>query len=227
MKTDRVFVLLLVVLLPLSGCFDGSTTGDAEGAAGADDSSNTTIVNNYYNNTTSSDSQEKTWYSSGGTYPSAWDDNGVVNGGPGCLEWGPTYDESTGDYLGESCKETGYRTLASQWNVSECTDANGVVEWTATNNAYRYAPGCTIEFVEINTTAGEALLLYELRGGLIYSTCDGSTTYTSYNSNGEYTIISGSAMDCNHRFYKLITYASTDILSIWSVVYAIQDVNVV
>jgi hypothetical protein len=29
MKTDRVFVLLLVVLLPLSGCFDGSV-GDAD-----------------------------------------------------------------------------------------------------------------------------------------------------------------------------------------------------
>jgi hypothetical protein len=52
MKTDRVFVLLLVVLLPLSGCFDGSTTGDAEGADAADDAPSTTIVNNYYNNTT-------------------------------------------------------------------------------------------------------------------------------------------------------------------------------
>ncbi|MDC0340564.1 hypothetical protein OAM96_01250 [Candidatus Poseidoniaceae archaeon] len=35
MKTDRVFVLLLVVLLPLSGCFDGSV-GDAD-ATDADD----------------------------------------------------------------------------------------------------------------------------------------------------------------------------------------------
>jgi hypothetical protein len=52
MKTDRVFVLLLVVLLPLSGCFDGSTTGDAEGADAAEDAPSTTIVNNYYNNTT-------------------------------------------------------------------------------------------------------------------------------------------------------------------------------
>ena len=30
MKTDRVFVLLLVVLLPLSGCFDGGTIDTAE-----------------------------------------------------------------------------------------------------------------------------------------------------------------------------------------------------
>ena len=30
MKTDRVFVLLLVVLLPLSGCFDGGAIDTAE-----------------------------------------------------------------------------------------------------------------------------------------------------------------------------------------------------
>ena len=48
MRNDQIFVLLLVVLLPLSGCFDGAV-GDAEGA---DDESSTTVVNNYYNNTT-------------------------------------------------------------------------------------------------------------------------------------------------------------------------------
>ena len=47
MKTDRIFVLLLVVILPMSGCFDDAV-GDAEGA---DDTS--AVVNNfYYNNTT-------------------------------------------------------------------------------------------------------------------------------------------------------------------------------
>jgi len=49
MKTDRVFVLLLVVLLPLSGCFGGSV-GDAD--ATGDSSESTTVINNYYNNTT-------------------------------------------------------------------------------------------------------------------------------------------------------------------------------
>ena len=47
MKSNRFFVLMLVVLLPMSGCFDDAV-GDAEGA---DDSSGTTVVNNY-NNTT-------------------------------------------------------------------------------------------------------------------------------------------------------------------------------
>jgi hypothetical protein len=46
MKTDRIFVLLLVVMLPLSGCFDDAV-GDAEGSEGGEN-----IVNNFYNNTT-------------------------------------------------------------------------------------------------------------------------------------------------------------------------------
>ena len=49
MKTDRIFVLLLVVMLPMSGCFDDAV-GDAEGAD--DTTSETTVINNYYNNTT-------------------------------------------------------------------------------------------------------------------------------------------------------------------------------
>jgi len=49
MRNDQIFVLLLVVLLPLSGCFDDAV-GDAEGTG--DES---TIINNYYNNTTISE----------------------------------------------------------------------------------------------------------------------------------------------------------------------------
>ena len=48
MKTDRIFVLLLVVMLPLSGCFDDAV-GDAEGA---DDTTSGSTVINHYNNTT-------------------------------------------------------------------------------------------------------------------------------------------------------------------------------
>ena len=52
MRKDQIFVLLLIVLLPLSGCMDGAI-GDAD----AQDSTegDTTVVNNYYyNNTTTS-----------------------------------------------------------------------------------------------------------------------------------------------------------------------------
>ncbi|MDB2348234.1 hypothetical protein N9V58_00380 [Candidatus Poseidoniales archaeon] len=52
MKTDRIFVLLLVVMLPMSGCFNDAV-GDAEGTD--DTASGTTVINNYYNNTTISE----------------------------------------------------------------------------------------------------------------------------------------------------------------------------
>ena len=49
MKMDRVFVLMLVVMLPMTGCFE-DTVGDAEGSEG--DEGATTVINNYYNNST-------------------------------------------------------------------------------------------------------------------------------------------------------------------------------
>ena len=51
MRNDQIFVLLLVVLLPLSGCMDNAV-GEVEGTVDAE--TNTTVVNNYYNNTTNS-----------------------------------------------------------------------------------------------------------------------------------------------------------------------------
>jgi hypothetical protein len=47
MRNDQIFVLLLVILLPLSGCFDG-----AVGDANAEEDTGMTVINNYYNNTT-------------------------------------------------------------------------------------------------------------------------------------------------------------------------------
>ena len=75
MKTDRVFVLLLVVLLPLSGCFDGSV-GDAD--ATDDSSESTTVINNYYNNTTVMEQNpiyEYITFTVPITYGSSWIDN--------------------------------------------------------------------------------------------------------------------------------------------------------
>lgn len=47
MTTDKLFVLLLVILLPLTGCLDIADNAEAE-----ESNDETTIVNNYYNNTT-------------------------------------------------------------------------------------------------------------------------------------------------------------------------------
>ena len=52
MKTDRIFVLLLVVMLPMSGCFDDAV-GDAEGTDDAN--AGTTVINNYYNQSSNQD----------------------------------------------------------------------------------------------------------------------------------------------------------------------------
>ena len=235
MKTDRVFVLLIVVLLPLSGCFDGTTTGDAEGAEGAEDALSTTIVNNYYNNSTNSNPQEKTWYSSGGTYDNYWDDNGVLshNDANACKDWGPTYDQDTGEFLGDACRETGYRDAPEQWNGSECTDAGGDIVWPSnvnTNPAYYYrqAPSCSaIELITINTTPGEALLVYQLSGASMVTTCNGISQTQSVPYTLEYRIITGSALDCTHLLTYTMNYGTYDYQTIWSIVYAIQDVTVV
>ena len=46
MTTDRIFVLMLVIMIPMTGCFDAVDNADAE------ENDSDTIVNNYYNNTT-------------------------------------------------------------------------------------------------------------------------------------------------------------------------------
>ena len=53
MRNDQIFVLMLVILLPMSGCFDGAV-GDAEGNDAEDnvETPETIVINNYYNNTT-------------------------------------------------------------------------------------------------------------------------------------------------------------------------------
>jgi|GEM_PF-4903579 len=95
MKTDRIFVLLLVVLLPLSGCFDGSV-GDADAtddSSESDTSTNnqTTIINNYYNNTTTylSAEQSSTQLFQNGEfhYAAEYDKGSFQNVGGGTSTW--------------------------------------------------------------------------------------------------------------------------------------------
>jgi len=51
MKTDKVFILMLVIMLPLTGCIDVSDNADAQDASDSEESE-TTVINNYYNTTT-------------------------------------------------------------------------------------------------------------------------------------------------------------------------------
>jgi hypothetical protein len=213
MRKDQIFVLLLVVLLPMSGCFDGSV-GDAEGTDNSGD------------NNSSTETQERIWYSSGGTYQTTWNQNNVTAGGNYCVEWNIEYDE---------CVDDRWIETFSDWNTTECTDAGGVATPTSISSS---SPICTIELSVINTTSGEALLIYQWDSFSLQTTCDGVSVSTGKTSQ-EYLVITGSAMDCSHRLFTTLTYDSQSIYNgmngntqsnstvIWSIVYAIQDVTVV
>ena len=235
MKTDRIFVLLLVVLLPMTGCFDDAV-GDAEGTDEADGTSDTGD-NGGTQTGDATNSQSRTWYSSGNVFSNYWDDNGAISGSSAnCLDWGPAYSNSTGEYLGEQCRETGARTSAEQWNVSECTSVGGTAYWSSNDSwEFRYAPACIdIPLAMINTTSGQALLMYEFAGSnvVMESTCNGVTSIfpsyqLGYAYGNEYRIAEGSAMDCTHLISTSMQYSASETLDIWSIVYAIQDVTVV
>jgi len=240
MKTDRIFVLLLVVLLPMTGCFDDAV-GDAEGTDDATDDGSVTEGDGTSTGT-ATPTQARTWYSSGGVMPVYWNDNGAISGSSqNCNDWGPVYNSSTGEYMGEECRDTGFRTSASQWNVSKCTSNGGTADWSSygtSSTRFKYAPACTdIVLATINTSSGEALLMYEFAGTNVamQSTCNGVTSsfpsyQLGYSYGNEYRIAEGSAMNCSHVITASMTYHSTydvDYLYIWSIVYAIQDVTVV
>ncbi|MGB1631946.1 MAG: hypothetical protein ACPHEN_00970, partial [Candidatus Poseidoniaceae archaeon] len=120
MRSDQVFVLLLIILIPMTGCFDNSV-GDAEGAQDSDSSSDSTGEST--NTPSSNNAQARTWYSSGGVAKNNWDDGHysgmnwdndsedyryISNSGQRCIDYGPYYDSSTGQMLGERCNEWGY-----------------------------------------------------------------------------------------------------------------------
>lgn len=50
MKPDKVFILMLVILLPLTGCIDVSDNADAQDSSDSEEAE-TTVINNYYNTT--------------------------------------------------------------------------------------------------------------------------------------------------------------------------------
>ena len=233
MRNDQIFVLLLVVLLPMSGCFDAGGVGEAEGAQDSTDASGTTIVNNYYNNTTSN-SQERIWYSSGEVVNSYWNDGqDYSSGSQRCLEFGPSYDSETGDYLGEECKEMGLPSGPSDWNSSEC---NGelIIASVAISGNWRYGPICKTVSITITTSSGEALILYEMQHVTVSTTCGGvqSSTITATETETLVRIVPGSAMNCSHEISYVQSYVQLSSSAhgeqkILSLIYAIQDTVVV
>ena len=62
MTTDRLFVIMLVILIPMTGCFGALDNADAE------ENTSETIVNNYYNNTTTVIAEEVEYFTIGGVF---------------------------------------------------------------------------------------------------------------------------------------------------------------
>ena len=236
-------VTILACLLILSGCL-GSTIDDTEAAEGDDSTSDgtTTIINNYYyNNTTTSDSslsQDRTWYTSGGTFAAQWNDPNRDSSGYGCDGWSPSYDSSTGEYLGEECDSYSNAdgSQLSDWNESNCTEMEGeLIPGSSSSVMFGISdPYCKVEFTTINTSSGEVILIYQMDGGLsLSSSCGGVSTISATDASltgREYWAVTGGAMDCSHTLYRDLTRdisPETVSLDIWSIVYAIQDVTVV
>ena len=245
MRNDQIFVLLLVIILPMSGCFDGAV-GDAEGTDDATDGATdgTTVINNYHNNTTivyneSSDSQQRVWHSIGEVVLSKWTDGqNYYASQQRCLEYGPSYDPDNGSYLGEECKRFGYPESAEDWDSTNCSGALTLAVYggffgSSTN--WRNGPYCEMELASITTNSGEALILRQMSGLYLRTTCDGyewQTTHSSISNGGSGLIISGSALDCTHSVQYTTQYTlgndySISDLKMLSLVYEIQDTVVV
>ena len=255
MTTDRVFVLMMMVLLMMAGCFEATSTTEAEeeqdSTSGNDgtsdnvpnddvdddtssndpvDSPNGQGSDSSNSGTSTSNSQERIWYSSGGVVNSKWTDGDIEhNGYEKCFEYGPLYDSSTGEYIGEECKRFGVPQFESDWNTTNCTNIGGTPSWNSDN--YRYAPQCIdIPLVTIFTNPGEVLMIYQEESVNWDTTCGGVSFSVYKPSNVEYEIVEGSSMSCTHELTYNMNYdgdMSSNVPYIWSIVYEIQDSIVV
>ena len=251
MRKDQIFVLLLVILLPLTGCFGGENIGEVEGAQDTTDTTEEELSNTDTEQEESTNTQDRTWYSSGGVYNYYWNDgqysyfneeNGtqvsISYSGERCIDYGPYYNSSNGELVGERCNEFGLPESPSDWNLTDCTESGGEIVWPnypyeQNSWYYQYAPSCRLQFDTINLTAGQALLIYEWSGFTMISTCENVEVSRSSSAlaGKEYFIVPGSAMDCSHELYTSISYTSQEgnfeRQTVWSVVYAIQETTVV
>jgi len=138
MRKDQIFVLLLIVILPLSGCVDG-TIGDAD-AQDSTESNTTTIVNNYYNNTTTPNTQIDYKYLSF--------DEELENG-----EWNNTitpwnYQQQSPNVLIGSFNTTGGHLFSVIYSAHACEQTSG---WSSSQDCRFY----------IKSTCGDVVIPYQ------------------------------------------------------------------
>ena len=89
MRKDQIFVLLLIVLLPLSGCMDGAI-GDADAQDSSGSTSGNTTVINYYNYTNITSPTTLFFESGNFSYVSTYDigEYGQISSSGSTTSWG-------------------------------------------------------------------------------------------------------------------------------------------
>ena len=78
----------------------------------------------------------------------------------------------------------------------------------------------------INTTSGEALIIHEWSQSSLKTVCEGVED-TSTDTGLDGIIVGGSALNCTHTLYYDMSYAYSDEMIIWSILYSIQPTVVV
>lgn len=148
MRKDQIFVLLLIVILPLSGCVDG-TIGDAD-AQDATEENSTTVVNNYYyNNTTISNSSSQI------EYKYLVFDTELENG-----QWPNTINPNNGNYdhvLLGSFNTTGGMLYSIVYTAQTCETTNG---WYSYQDCY----------IALKSTCGDVVFANQYYGGAVSET---------------------------------------------------------
>ena len=148
MRKDQIFVLLLIVILPLSGCVDG-TIGEAD-AQDATEENPTTVVNNYYyNNTTILNTSSQI------DYKYLVFDTELENG-----QWPNTiniYNGNPDHVLLGSFNTTGGMLYSVIYTGHTCETTNG---WSSSSVCYVY----------IKSTCGDVVFANQYYGGAISET---------------------------------------------------------
>ena len=148
MRKDQIFVLLLIVILPLSGCVDG-TIGDAD-AQDATEENSTTVVNNYYyNNTTISNSSSQI------EYKYLVFDTELENG-----QWPNTINPNNGNYdhvLLGSFNTTAGMLYSIVYTAQTCETTNG---WNSYQDCY----------IALKSTCGDVIFANQYYGGAVSET---------------------------------------------------------
>ena len=143
MTTDRLFVILLVMLIPMTGCFGAIDNADAE-----DNDDETTIVNNYYyNNTTTMMMEQIEYFSNGGVIDSSTPHGEIITQSSGILFTGSPaqnfYPYNFTTNAGEAMKihyfyGSGFNRM---YLDTECSDGTTFLTGSSSENNDNYVGG--------------------------------------------------------------------------------------